>query len=96
MIPIAGTTDSGIEMFVWTQRFIVHLAQQGHSDGWAFRRANGERALASDYRRNIFSKLEVIQNTTTLIDPECNFWEDYGIQRLGQRMLTTECKKKGV
>ena len=96
MIPIAGTTNSGIKMFVWTQRFLNHMRDLGFEDGWAFRRPDGMRAKASDYRKNIFTKLEVIQRKTLLIDPECNVWEDYGIQRSGRRMFTTEATKAGV
>ena len=33
MIPIAGTTDSGVQMFVWTQRFLIHMAELGYVDG---------------------------------------------------------------
>ena len=70
MIPIAGTTNSGIKFFCWTQRFLVKLGSIGKTDGWAFERGDGSRAKASDFAENIFSKLEVIQATTTLIDPE--------------------------
>ena len=87
MIPIAGTTDSGIEFFKWAQRFITHLGYLGFEDGWAFRRSDGSRGKAGDYRNNIFSKLEVIQSTTSLIDPECNIWEDFGVQRSGRCMF---------
>jgi hypothetical protein len=38
-------------------------------DGWLFRKTNGvDRATASDYTNNIYSKLETLQNTTALID----------------------------
>ena len=60
-------------------------------DGWAFQRPGGARALASDYRVNIFKKLEVIQATTLLIEPECEIWDEYGIQRSGRRFFTTQC-----
>ena len=36
MIPIAGVTYSGIQVFTWTQRFILRLAEEGFEDGWAF------------------------------------------------------------
>ena len=96
MIPIAGTTNSGIKMFSWTQRFLIHMAEQGFVDGWAFRRPDGTRAKASDYRNNIFRKLEIIQESSNLIDPECNVWEDFGVQRSGRRFFTTEATKNGV
>ena len=96
MIPIAGTTDHGIEAFKWAQRFVVILSKAGYEDGWAFRRADGSRAVAGDYRENIFGKLQQIQATTTLIDPECNVWEDYGIQRSGRRFLTSHATNMGV
>jgi len=96
MIPIAGTTNSGIEMFRWTQRFIIHLGERGYEDGWAFRREDGSRAKAADYRKNLFQKLEVIQSNTNLIDPEVSIWDDYGIQRSGRRMFTTEATKRGA
>ena len=96
MIPIAGTTDSGITFFTWTQRFIRKLGAAGRVDGWAFQRADGTRAKASDYRENIFSRLETIQATTSLIDPECDIWDAYGIQRSGRRFFTTHCTNMGV
>ena len=96
MIPIAGETDSGIPFFVWTQRFVNSLARRGHYTGWAFLRPSGERAVAADFRDNIFSKLETIQATTSLIDPQCDIWEDYGVQRSGRRFFTTHCTIKGV
>ena len=43
MIPIAGTTDSGIRVFAWVQRFLLILARAGHEEGWAFRRPDGTR-----------------------------------------------------
>ena len=83
MIPIAGLTHSGIQFFTWTQRFIRRLALEGFEKGWAFRRLDGLRAKASDYQDIIFRKLEIIQiqATTTLIDPGCRVWDEYGIQR---------------
>ena len=91
MIPIVGTTNSGIKFFRWTQRFLVKLGSIGKTDGWAFQRGDGSRAKASDFAENIFSKLEVIQATTTLIDPDCDIWEDYGTQRSGRRFFETRC-----
>ena len=96
MIPIAGTTDSGIKFFRWTQRFVVRLAMEGREDGWAFQRADGTRAKAGDYWANIAAKLELIQATTSLIDRKCDVWEDYGIQRSGRRCFTTHCGNMGV
>ena len=96
MIPIAGTTNSGIKFFEWTQRFVMCLAKEGISEGWAFQSRDGTRAKAAEYRDNIFSKLEIIQATTTLIDPECNVWDDYGVQRSGRRFFATHCTNMGV
>lgn len=96
MIPIAGTTQSGIPFFKWSQRFVNRLAIEGLTEGWAFQRANGDRAVASDYREDIFTRLEQVQATTNLIDPECNVWDAYGVQRSGRRFLTTHATNKGV
>ena len=96
MIPIAGTTNSGITFFKWTQRFVLRACKGGRTDGWAFQRPDGSRAKAGDYRKNIFSKLEEIQATTSLIDPECNIWDDYGVQRSGRRFFTTHTIIMGV
>ena len=96
MIPIAGLTNSGITFFVWTQRFIRALALHGIHDGWAFQRPDGKRAKAADYKENLFSKLETIQATTTLIDPDCKIWDEFGVQRSGRRFLTTHATLMGV
>ncbi len=96
MVPIAGTTNSGIEFYKWTDRFVGRLGLEGLYDGWAFRRPDGTKAKAADYRDNIFKKLEIIQTTTGLIDPECNIWEDYGIQRSGRRFFTSHCTNMKV
>jgi hypothetical protein len=91
MIPIAEVMRSGIQFFTWTQRFIRPLALEGFEDGWAFQRLDGSRAKALDYQDNTFCKVEIIQATTTLIDPGCNVWDKYGIQRSGRRFFTTRC-----
>ena len=96
MIPIAGTTNSGMQFFKWTQRFLFAIAQNGQEEGWAFQRSDGTRAFASDYKVNIFEKLEIMQATTSLIDPGCEIWEDYGIQRSGRRFFTSHATNMGV
>lgn len=97
LIPIAGTTKSGIRFFKWTQRFIGRLAMEGLTEGWAFRKPDGvTRAVAADYKNNIFGKLKEIQASTNLIDPLCNIEEDYGIQRSGRRFFTTQCIIRGI
>ena len=97
VIPIAGTTNSGVEFFKWAQRFVFTLQQNGRMDGWAFARRDGSRAKASDYRDIIFSELEIIQDVRPgLIDPQVEIWEDYGIQRSGRRFFDTFCRLRGV
>ena len=96
MIPMAGLTNSGITFFVWTQRFIRALALHGIYDGWAFQRPDGSRAKAADYKENLFSKLKTIQAKTTLIDPDCKIWEEFGVQRSGRRFFTTHTTLMGV
>ena len=96
MIPIASTPKSGIRFFTWTQRFIAHLGRKGKVEGWAFQQSDGSRAVAGDYRWNIFSRLEVIQATTTLIDPDVDVWEEFGVQRSGRRFFTTHSTNMGV
>ena len=96
MIPIAGRTKSGIDFWTWTERFIGRLELEGHTDGWAFKRSNGERSKVSDYQDNIFSKLEEIQDTTNLIDQGCNVFDEFGVQRSGRRCFTTVCAIAGI
>lgn len=96
MIPIAGTTQSGIQFFRWTQRFVGRLAMDGHCDGWAFKRSDGTCAKAADYMEDIYQRLERIQATTTLIDADCEVRVEYGAQRSGRRFLTTHATMQGV
>ena len=96
MIPIAGTTRSGIQFYKWTQRFIDRLELEGRMDGWAFMRPNGDQAKAADYRNDIFTKLERIQATTNLNDSECKVWDEFGIQRSGRRCFTTVCTNRKI
>eukprot|EP00956_Cyclotella_meneghiniana_P000081 scaffold152_cov52-Cyclotella_meneghiniana.AAC.1 len=91
-IPIAGVTGSGVRVFEWTQRVIRRLELVGRVDGWLFRSKDlVKRALASDYADNIYTKLEKIQRTTTLIDSGCEIREEYGVQRSGRRFYDTQC-----
>ena len=96
MIPIAGTTRSGIQFYRWTQRFVGRLAMEGHCDGWAFKRPDGTRAKASDYMDDIYTKLEQVQASTSLIDTDCEVRTDYGAQRSGRRFFTTNATLQGV
>lgn len=97
IIPIAGTTSrSGIRFFEWTQRFVGALHRRGLTEGWAFQRTDGSRALASDYRANIFEKLEWIQQNTNLIEKDVDVWEEYGMQRSGRRFFVTECQNQKI
>ena len=90
-----GLTSS-ITFFTWTQRFICCLGVESHSNGWAFRSPDRTRALAGDYRNNIFSKLKTILEMTTLIKLECKIWDACSIQRSGWRFFDTHCLNMGV
>jgi hypothetical protein len=96
MIPIARVTSSGIQFFTWTRRFIRQLKWEGFKDGWVFRREYGSSAKASDYQDSIFCKLEIIQATTTLINPGCSVWDEYSIQRSERQFFTTRCTNMKV
>jgi len=91
-IPIAGLTGSGLQVFRWTQRFVIMLRKYNRTTGWAFRKEdNTTRATASDYAEEIYGKLEHLQNTTCLIDARCCVREDYGMMRSGRRFFDTHC-----
>lgn len=48
-----------------------------HTDGWDFWKINGNtQAHGSDFAEDIYLKLEEIQDTTHLIDAECDVWKD--------------------
>jgi hypothetical protein len=96
MIPIAGKTKSGINFFRWTQRFVGRLVSMGRRDGWAFQRADGTRAKAMEYMEDIYQRLENVQASTSLIDPQTDVRTEFGAQRSGRRFLTTHATNKGV
>jgi hypothetical protein len=90
MVPIAGTTNSGITFVKWTQRFVGRLAMDGYCQGWAFKNKDETRAKSSQFMEDIYQRLETIQSETSLIDPDCDIRVEYGTQRSGRRFLTTE------
>ena len=97
VIPIAATTNSGIEFYKWAQRFVTILMEHGRSEGWAFADKDGERANASSYRKVIFDKIiEIQEERPDLVDPSIEVYEAYGIQRSGRRFFDTECLIAGV
>ena len=97
VIPIAARTNSGLEFFKWTQRFVRIVVEHGRTEGWAFARDDGSRASARDYREVIFGLLEDIQEERPdLIEPECDVHDAFGIQRSGRRFFDTECRLRGV
>ena len=75
MIPIGGTRNSGINFLTWTQRFVNKVSKDRIVEGCDVLHSDGTRARTSDYCRNNSSKLEDIQATTNLIDPDCDIWE---------------------
>ena len=52
-------------------------------------------AHAAEYMEDIFVRLEYIQATTSLIDPECDVQSECGAQRSGRCFLTTQATNKG-
>ena len=52
-------------------------------------------AHAAEYMEDIFVRLEYIQATTSLIDPECGVQSECGAQRSGRCFLTTQATNKG-
>ena len=89
LIPIAGTTNSDITFFEWTQRFVCPLAMDEKCDGWAFKNGDDTHAKAAHYMEDIYQQLETIQVETSLIDRDCNIRAEYGAQQSGRRFLTT-------
>ena len=97
VIPIACETRSGLRPLVWAQRFVKRLEEEGHTRGWAFRRDGGGQASAADYREIVFGRLLEIQGEMpTLIEPEVEVEEEFGMQRSFRRGFTTECKNQKI
>jgi hypothetical protein len=96
MIPIAGTTRSGIEVFKWSRHYAGRLADLGRTTGWAFRRHEKTRTRASEYMGDIYEKLERIQNDTNLIAPTCEVRKEYGAMHSARQFFDTECLNKGA
>ena len=69
----------------------------GITQGWASgNRLLGKRARASDYRDDIFTKIEYIQASTNFIDPDCAVYDDYGVQRSGRCCFTSKCQDQEI
>eukprot|EP00956_Cyclotella_meneghiniana_P025817 scaffold54634_cov23-Cyclotella_meneghiniana.AAC.4 len=74
------------------QRIIKRLNLIGRTEGWLFRKSNGvDRALAGDYADNIYTKLEILQRKSKLIDPGVDVREAYRVQCSGRRFFDTQC-----
>ena len=96
MILIVEKTKSGIEFYKWTERFVGHLAMEGHCDGRALKQHDGTRAKASNYIEDMYKRLEHIQESTSLINKDCNVRVEYVAQQSGRCFLTTNATIEGV
>lgn len=61
-----------------------------------FKKDDGSWSKASYYMEDIFIHLEHIQETSSLIDSECEICNDYEAQRLSRKLFTTNAQLQGV
>lgn len=57
IIPMAIRSQSGIQGELWTWRFVEFRARQGIRTGYAFRRPDRTRAMATDYEPALHAPL---------------------------------------
>ena len=72
MLPLATTTNSGIQVELWDKRMLQWRLMEGRSTGYIFQQA-GSRMKIGDFSDNFHTLLENVQRQyPTLIDDRVN------------------------
>ena len=97
LLPLAGTTNSGLKPRLWIGRALSELAKRGITRGPMFRTENGQPIRAGVMEPSLFLRLEQVQLLRPdLISDQVDIAEVYGVSRSFRRGSTTEAGNRGV
>lgn len=98
-IPCAATTNSKLQPWLWTLRYLKCLEEMGIVDGWGIRNPMqmGSQGRSSDFIDVFHNRITTIQELRPeLISPDINVINDYGFSRSCRRGSNTHARNQGV
>ncbi len=97
LTPLCAVTQSGLEVEKWVRRLVSTQQHQGRFKGPAFTTVTGEVARMKDYELAILDRIHAIQtHQPSIVSPDVNVYDDYGLSRSFRRGSTSEARSRGV
>lgn len=97
LTPLCSVTKSGLQIERWVRRLVEVQTLHGRTNGPAFCTPNGTVASIKDYEVDILDRLHLIQSgDPSLIPPDVNVYEEFGLSRSFRRGSTSEARSRKV
>lgn len=97
LIPLCSTTKSGLPVERWVKCLADTQIALGHTKGLAFCTASVTVAHMKDYELELLDRLHLFQmQDPSLIPPDVNVHEEYGLNRSFHRGSTSEARSRNV
>jgi len=97
LLPMARTTQSGLQAGLWADRLGMLLVGRGWTNGWIYRDRNGGQAKIGDYDSQFIDRLKRVQmEKPNLFDPKMDIGDAYGLRRSLRRGSTSEATNAKV
>jgi len=95
--PMAKITDSGINILRWVERLVEVREEEGRTQGPAFCNSWGQIADSYTYEAGLIERLCMVQAANpTIIPPDVDIYEQFGISRSFRRGATSVARIRGV
>jgi hypothetical protein len=96
LTPMAGTTNSGLQIRLWLERLVSVQQEKGLTRGAAFSDVNGHILSPRFVKGLIAERLQQVKETTGLIPVDVDCFENFGISRSFRRGATSTARARGV
>ena len=94
---MAKITDSGINILRWVERLVEDREEEGRTQGPAFCNSWGQIADSYTYEAGLIERLCMVQAANpTIIPPDVDIYEQFGISRSFRRGATSVARIRGV